>query len=107
MAYKLRDRNVVTIVATSDMDAFSYVTMGSRVGIALTEAKTGERVAIDFTGVWLLEADTSKTYAYGDTIRLVGGVAVNDGADSDPHIGMCVSEKAAGVAGAIEVAFGA
>jgi len=106
MAYKLRDRNVVTIVATSDVDAFSYVTMGGRVGIALTDAKTGERVAIDFTGTWKLEADTSKTYALGDVIRLVGGVAVNDGADSDPLIGMCVSEKAAGVSGTIDVAFG-
>jgi len=104
--HKLRENDIVTVSVTDDVGAFSYVTHGMRVGIAQTNAKAGELLAVDFDGTYSVPSDTDKTYAYGDTIRLVDGVAVPDGEDTDPIIGRCVSEKADGVEENIEVALG-
>ena len=104
----VQEGKVVNVTAPADVSGGDPIDFGTRVGIASTDALSGEDVALQLEGVFEFTATTADTIALGDKIYLdnVGGVEATIVSTSNQTIGYAVTEKAGAVAGTVLVKLG-
>ena len=105
---KVQTGDIVDVVAVADISVGDGVSFGTGVGIASTDALTGETFALQIEGVFQFEGTEADTFALGDKVYLdnVGGILATSVSTANQMIGYAVTEKAGAVAGTVNVKLG-
>ena len=107
-AVKIQTGDIVDITASATISVGDPVAFGTRVGIASTDAVSGDLLALQVEGVFQFVGTTADTFALGAMLYLdnVGGVLATTVSTSNKIIGYAVTEKAGAVAGSVNIKLG-
>jgi len=101
---KVQDGDVLTITAGAALTGGTAIAFGTRGGVVLASAAIGELASLQVEGVFEFTATTGEVIAFGAAMYyIVATKLVTTTAGSNIPLGRATTEKAAGVAGVVNV----
>ncbi|MDQ0315512.1 DUF2190 family protein [Amorphus orientalis] len=85
--------DVITVPASADIEAGDLVVIGSLVGVAAADAKSGNHVSLKTTGIFNMPKVSAQAWTIGAPIYWDGSVATTVSTDND-LIGVAVAVAA-------------
>lgn len=107
MATYVNKGETVTVTATENIAYGDVVAFATRIGVALENIPTGDSGTVGIAGVYEIQAKAADKVAVGDAVYWnKTNKEITTTSDGNTPAGIAVSDKAAAIAGIVEVKIG-